>query len=132
VQKENKKMKVTLTVMTKDELINGKRVVEYADKTFNLDMSLGCQMRFEQKFPELAAHEDLISYTTRIKDIKELSLPAIISKLKTVYCYFDTDMTFVQFLKLFDFSNKEYVEKLTNQLTETFEAVYGEASEKNL
>jgi hypothetical protein len=124
-------MKVTLTVMVKDELINGKRVVEYVDKAFNLDMSLGCQMRFEQRFPELAAHEDLISYTTRIKDIKELSLPAIISKLKTVYCYFDTELTFMQFLKLFDLSNKEYVEKLTQQLTEIFEAVFGAACEKN-
>jgi len=124
-------MKVTLTVKVKDEIINGKRVVEYADKAFELDMSLACQMRFEQRFPDLAAREDLISYTMRIKENKELTLPAIISKLKTVYCYFDTDLTFVQFLKLFDLSNEEYVNKITKQIQEIFETVFDSASEKN-
>ena len=33
-------MKVTLTVKTKDEIKNGKRVIEYADKSLNLTYRL--------------------------------------------------------------------------------------------
>ena len=124
-------MKVTLPIKTKDELKDGKRIVEYGEKTFELDLSLAAQMRWESRFYEQSAKEDLVSYTERIKEHKELTMPVIISKLKTVYCYFDTDLTFLQFLKLFDFSNAEYTKKLVDKLTEVFEAINGEAVEKN-
>ena len=55
-------MKVSLQVVTRDEIVNKKRVVEYGEKTFDLDVSLACQMRWEAKFPEFAAKEDLINY----------------------------------------------------------------------
>ncbi len=124
-------MKIKLTVKTRDEFVDGKRVVKFEDKEFELDLSLGCQMRWEQKFPQLAANEDLLSYTERVSKAKELTLPVIISKIKAIYCYFDTELTFVQFLKLFDLTNKDYIEKLTNQIKEIFESVYETASEKN-
>lgn len=40
-------------------------------------------------------------------------------------------MTFEQFLKMFDYSQKEYVEKLIERLTEAFEAIFDAAAEKN-
>ena len=126
-------MKVTLTVKTKDEIKNGKRVIEYADKEFELDLSLNCQMRWEKHFPAQAEKEDIILYTERVRaGLKKdnLSAPLIISMFKAIYCYFDTAMTFQEFLAMFDFSSVEYVEKLVGQLKEVFEIVEAEAVEK--
>jgi hypothetical protein len=134
VQKENEKMKVILTVKTKDEIKNGKRVIEYADKEFELDLSLNCQMRWEKHFPTQAEKEDILLYTERIRDLLKrdsLSAPLIVSMFKAIYCYFDTAMKFQEFLAMFDFSSVEYVEKLVGQLKEVFEIVEAEAVEKN-
>ena len=80
----------------------------------------------------------MISYTQRIhtlletkKDLNKLTAPFIISMFKTIYCYFDTDLTFMQFLKLFDFSSVEHTEQLINKMKEVFDVVSSEASEKN-
>ena len=126
-------MKVILTVKTKDEIKNGKRVIEYADKEFELDLSLNCQMRWEKHFPPQAEKEDIILYTERVRaGLKKnnLSAPLIISMFKAIYCYFDTAMKFQEFLAMFDFSSVEYVEKLVGQLKEVFEIVEAEAVEK--
>lgn len=127
-------MKVILTVKTKDEIKNGKRIIEYTDKEFELDLSLNCQMRWEKHFPAQAEKEDIILYTERVRaGLKKdsLSAPLIISMFKAIYCYFDTDMKFQEFLAMFDFSNATYVEKLVGQLKEVFEIVEAEAVEKN-
>lgn len=124
-------MKISLQVVTRDEIVNKKRVVEYGEKTFDLDVSLACQMRWEAKFPELAAKEDLIDYAQRIKEAGSTSAAGILSMLKTVYCFFDTDMTFTRFLKMFDFSNAEYTERLVSEIKDIFEIVLEGAAEKN-
>ena len=127
-------MKVILTVKTKDEIKNGKRVIEYTDKEFELDLSLNCQMRWEKHFPTQAEKEDIIIYTERIRDLLKrdsLSASLIVSMFKAIYCYFDTDMKFQEFLGMFDFSNAAYIEKLVGQLKEVFEIVESEAVEKN-
>lgn len=131
-------MKITLPIKTKDEIKDGKRILVYGEKEFELDMSLNCQMRWESKFPEQAEKEDLISYTQRIhtvletqKNLNKLTAPFMISMFKTIYCYFDTDLSFVQFLKLFDFSSLEYTGQLINKIKEVFEVISSEASEKN-
>lgn len=131
-------MKITLPIKTKDEIKDGKRILVYGEKEFELDMSLNCQMRWESKFPAQAEKEDLISYTQRIhtaletqKNLNKLTAPFMISMFKTIYCYFDTDLSFVQFLKLFDFSSPEYTGQLINKIKEVFEVISSEASEKN-
>lgn len=122
-------MKINLPVVTRDEIVDKKRVTEYGEKTFKLDPSLNCQMRWERCFPN--AEEDLTSYAERIKNIKENSVAVIISKMKTLYCFFDTELSFTEFLQLFDFSNAEYIKKLTDRITEVFQIVFDGASEKN-
>lgn len=124
-------MKVTLPVKIRDELKDGKRILEYSEKDFELDLSLAAQMRWEAKFPEQAQIEDLANYIMRINEQKDLSTSVVLSKIKALYCCFDTDINFINFLKLFDFSSKEYIDKLTNKLTEIFEAIKNEAAEKN-
>ena len=105
---------------------NGRRVFEYTDKEISVDNTLNAQMRWESRFPELAEHASIVDYSTRIKEVGGTSLAVIISKMKVIYCFLDTE-----FLKMFDYSQKEYVEKLIERLTEAFEAIFDAAAEKN-
>lgn len=123
-------MKVTLNTQTKD-IKNGQ--IEKIKSTFtaDLDMSLASQIRFEAKFPELAKNEDLIGYAQRLKEIKELNTAVILSNMKVLYCWFDTDLTFIEFLKLFDLTDMDYIKKLTEEIKTIFDLVLNSSAEKN-
>lgn len=123
-------MKIRLPIQTK-EIKNGAMVKTQSEQEFDLDMSIAAQIRFETKFPTLAEREDLLGYSQRIFEIKELSLGLIISKLKMIYCWFDTEMVFNDFLKLFDLSDETYMKKLIKALNDTFEIVADGSAEKN-
>lgn len=123
-------MKIELHTQTK-EIKNGK--LEKKEDLFvaDLDMSLASQIRFEAKFPELAQREDLYNYSRRINEIKESSTAVLISKMKMLYCWFDTDMSFIDFLKLFDLTDEVYVKRLTNEIKEIFDLIADGSAEKN-
>lgn len=123
-------MKVTLNTQTK-AIKNGQ--IEKIKGTFtaDLDMSLASQIRFEAKFPELAKNEDLIGYAQRLKEIKELNTAVILSNMKVLYCWFDTDLTFIEFLKLFDLTDMDYIKKLTEEIKTIFDLVLNSSAEKN-
>lgn len=123
-------MKVKLPVQTK-EIVNGELVKRESEKSFDIDTSLASQIRFETKFPKLAEREDLFGYSKRICAIDELTAPVIISKMKMLYCWFDTDLDFIEFLKLFDLSDEAYVRKLTDALKVSFELIFSGSAEKN-
>lgn len=123
-------MKVLLPIQTK-EFKDGKIERHSYNKEFELDPSLASEMRWEAKFPQQAEHEDLFTYTQRIQKIEELTAPVIISKMKSIYCWFDTDISFIDFLKLFDLSDVEYINKLTSTLTEIWQAIKNGSAEKN-
>ena len=123
-------MKIKLPVQTK-EVVKGELVKKQSDKVFEIDTSLASQIRFETKFPKLAEREDLFGYSKRICEVKEISAPVIISKMKMLYCWFDTELEFIDFLKLFDLSDKEYVEKLTDGIKVAFELIFAGSAEKN-
>ena len=94
-------------------------------------MSLNAQMRWEQKFAAQAAAEELLIYSERVSQIKQLTAGTIISQLKVLYCFFDTQLTFTEFLKLFDLSSADYVKDLTDRIKTVLETISEEASEKN-
>lgn len=123
-------MKVTLNTQSK-EIKNGQ--IEKIKGTFtaDLDMSLASQIRFEAKFPELAKNEDLIGYAQRMKDVKELSTAVILSDMKILYCWFDTDLTFIEFLKLFDLTDIDYVKRLMDEIKIVFDLILNGSAEKN-
>lgn len=123
-------MKVKLPIQTK-EIKDDKLVKELSEKEFELDMSLASQIRFEAKFPQLAEKEDLFGYSKRICEIKDMSAAIIISKMKMLYCWFETDMDFIEFLKMFDLTDELYVEKLTSKMQEIFNLVFNGSAEKN-
>lgn len=123
-------MKVTLNTQTK-EIKNGQIERIKGIFTADLDMSLASQIRFEAKFPELAKNEDLIGYAKRLKEIKELNTAVILSNMKVLYCWFDTDLTFIEFLKLFDLTDMDYIKKLTEEIKTIFNLVLNSSAEKN-
>lgn len=123
-------MKVKLPIQTK-EIKDDKLVKELSEKEFELDMSLASQIRFEAKFPQLAEKEDLFGYSKRICEIKDMSAAIIISKIKMLYCWFETDMDFIEFLKMFDLTDEIYIEKLTSKMQEIFNLVFNGSAEKN-
>ena len=123
-------MKIKLPIQTK-EIINGQLVKKESEKVFELDTSLASQIRFETKFPDLAQREDLEGYSKRICAVEELSIPIIISKMKMLYCWFDTDICFIDFLKLFDLTDIEYIKKMTSAIKESFEIIFNASAEKN-
>jgi hypothetical protein len=51
--------------------------------------------------------------------------------MKLLYCYFDTDISFVEFLQMFDLTDKDYIEELTKRIVDTFTIVFNSSSEKN-
>ena len=125
-------MKIKLPIQTK-EIVNGELVKKQSEKVFDLDTSLASQIRFETKFPDLAQKEDLDGYSKRICKVEELSVAVIISKMKMLYCWFDTDLCFIDFLKLFDLTDTDYtVNKLTKAIKEAFELIFNASAEKNL
>lgn len=123
-------MKIKLPVQLK-KIENGELLKVETEKEFEIDTSLASQIRFEAKFPELAKNEDLFGYSQRICAIDSLSSGVIISKMKMLFCWFETDMEFIDFLKMFDLSDNEYVEKLTQKMKQAFELIFGGSAEKN-
>ena len=111
--------------------IDGKQKVTKGEKEFDLDTSLASQIRWEARFPEQAIHEDLFTYTQRIAKQDQVTGPVLISKMKTIYCWFDTDLSFIDFLKLFDLSDPAYVKTLTSQISAVWQSITESSAEKN-
>lgn len=124
-------MKIKLPIVTQNEIVDGKHVFKTGEHEFEMDMSLGCQMRWEAKFPELAARENFVDYTVRTKELESKNIANILSKMKAIYCFFETDLSFVQFVKMFDFTKRSFTEELIKRLNEVFEIVLNLSSEKN-
>ena len=123
-------MKVYLPIQEK-VIKDGVLVKTPGEKEFDLDMSVAGQMRFEAKFPELAEREDLFGYSKRICAEKKATGAIILSKMKMLYCWFDTDLSFVEFLKMFDLADIEYSTKLTDKIHEIFKLIFDSSAEKN-
>ena len=125
-------MKIKLPVITKNVIDEqGKRIFEYEDQDFEVDTSLGLEMRWESKFPEIAKNETVVAYAQRINERAGNDIVGVLSKLKVIYCYFDTSMTFENFVKMFDFSLMFYIEKLIARIKAAFELLLDGAAEKN-
>lgn len=124
-------MKVILPFVKKDEFKDGKRIFETEDRSVDIDNTLVAQMRWEANFPEIAARESIVDYAMRLKGESGENVSVLISKLKVLFCFFKLDGDFVNFLKMFDFSQREYVEGLIEKISEAFNAIFEGAAEKN-
>lgn len=132
-----KKLTVPLLVRTQNEIKDGKRITAVENKEFELDVTLNAQMRWEKKFPEQAEQEELLVYAERVNAQPlqypngQIITPVLIARLKVLYCYFNFEFPFTDFLSMFDMTLPEQSETLVKQIKEAFEIISGEASEKN-
>ena len=128
-------MKIKLPIQTKEiiEKEDGELgfLVKTEDKEFDVDMTLLAQTRFEKFFPKMAEREDLFDYSKRICEIEEVRAEVILSKMKMLYCWFDTDLTYEEFVKLFDLTDKEYIDKLSTKMKKVFDLIFNSSAEKN-
>lgn len=123
-------MKIKLPIQTKE--LKGEELIKTeSEKEFELDTTLAAQIRFETKFPELAQKEDLFDYSKRITANEQLTAGVIISKMKMLYCWLETDIDFVHFLKMFDLTDIDYITKLTNSIKKAISIVFDSSAEKN-
>lgn len=123
-------MMIKLPVVYK-RVVDGELQVhkDYLDCIINT--TLTSQMKYESKFPELAKNEDLYGYSKRIREYKDLSTAKILSDLKLLYCWIDIDIEFIDFVRLFDMSDKEYVKELLKAIDDGFQFVFNSSAEKN-
>lgn len=124
-------MKIILPFVKKDEYKDGKRIFETEERPVEIDNTLVAQMRWEANFPEIAARESIVDYAMRLRNEQSENVAVLISKLKVLFCFFKLDGDFVWFLKLFDFSQKEYVESLIRKISAAFNVIFSGATEKN-
>lgn len=105
-----------------------------------LDPSLNAQTRFEINFPVISSNgEDLLAYTTRIQKILEdkknknekPTLAEIGIALKITYCWFDTSLSYEDFVKVFSFGDVEQQDKNLDKLIKVMKIVLGGSAEKN-
>ena len=126
-------MKVSLPVVVKNEYDAKTKThfFETQEREFDFDFSLCCQMKWEAKFPELAKRETIVDYTSRISKLPA-SVATLFSKMKAVYCFIGGEhLSFEGFVRLFDFTRKDYVRTLTERLSEVLALFEDEATEKN-
>lgn len=122
-------MEITLPIQQTKIEDGKKKTIEY-DMTFILDMTLASQIRFETKFPLLAQKEDLYSYTERIMN-EPTSVGKYLSLMKAIYCWFNTEKSFIDFISLFDVADDKYREKLLEQVKKIFAIIFDSSAEKN-
>ena len=124
-------MKIKLPIIVKKEIVDGKLDLKTEEREFEIDTSLACQMRWEAHFPEMAKRETFVDYATRIGAVKSKGVAEILAEMKAIYCLFETEMSFTQFVKLFDISKKDYVENLVTRLKEALDVLLETSAEKN-
>ncbi len=126
-------MKFYLPVITKNEFDTTTKThsFETQERAFDFDCSLGCQMKWEAKFPAQAEKESIVDYVNRVSQLPN-SVSALLSKMKAVYCFIDGEaLSFEEFVKLFDFTRREYVHALAERFKAIFDLFESEAAEKN-
>lgn len=137
------KTKVTFSYID-SEIIeeNGELKNKQIEKEFvcYVDPSINAQTRFEANFPLIAEKGiDLIEYTRNIHEKFNnskskngtLSLSEIGVLLKVMYCWFDTDISFDDFVTLFTLGDLDQQKKTTEKFIKIIEMIFGSSAEKN-
>lgn len=130
-------IKTTIPTLEKEIDDNGKLVVKESVIDVAIDTSLFAEERWESNFPAQARSETLFAYVERVgKSGLTDNKAHILSNLKALYCFMDSDKLpdFKSFLKLFDLADMEYLTRLTDKIKYVFEIALSTATvnSKNL
>lgn len=125
-------MKIEIPILSQ-QLKDGQVISEEKTATFDIDTSVYSEERWEQNFPQLAARESLFQYIERIQSAEAIERVKIISMLKAVYCFIESDKvpTYKSFAQMFNLAAPEYVDRLIEQLKAAFDAILAGSSVKN-
>ena len=88
-----------------------------------IDTSLFAEQRWEANFPHNAKNETLFAYVERIQNAGVVGGANIVSDLKALYCFMESDEIpdFKSFLQMFDLADTEYLKALSNKIKFVFE-----------
>lgn len=130
-------IKTKIPTLEKELDADGKLVVKQGEIDVAIDTSLFAEERWESNFPAQARSETLFAYVERIGQSNLTESKAhILSNLKALYCFMDSDKLpdFKSFLKMFDLADVEYLTRLTEKIKYVFEIALSSATvnSKNL
>lgn len=117
-------IKTKLPLLEKEIDGDGKLVVNKSEIEIGIDTSLFAEERWESNFSAQAKTETLFAYVERIGKAGLADSKAhILSNLKALYCFIDSDKLpdYKSFLKLFDLADGEYLTALTDKIKYVFE-----------
>ena len=125
-------MKVQIP-MLKQEIKDDQIVNTESTAVFDLDTSVYSEERWEQNFPQLAAHEGLFQYIERIQKNSVTERVKVACMLKAIFCFIESDsiLSYKDFAKMFNLAVPEYTEKLINTLTKSFKMILNGSAVKN-
>lgn len=118
-------LKTKLPVQTKNDDGNGNLIVNFREINVAIDTSIFAEERWESHFPTNAACETLFAYIERIQENKLVDKAHILSNLKAIFCFIESDeiTDFKSFCQMFDLADGEYLQKLTGKIAYIFNLV---------
>lgn len=118
-------LKTKLPVQTKNDDGNGNLIVNFREINVAIDTSIFAEERWESHFPTNAARETLFAYIERIQENKLADKAHILSNLKAIFCFIESDeiTDFKSFCQMFDLADGEYLQKLTGKIAYIFNLV---------
>ena len=124
-------MRVTLPILHQ-KIENNELISTETEAVFDIDTSVYSEERWEQNFPELAAHEGLFDYIGRLNSAVSNRV-MVACMLKALYCFMESEEipTYKDFAKMFVLGDSAYLSKLLEKLHTTFNLILQSSSTKN-
>lgn len=113
-------IKTTLPII-ETSIDEDKQVLVSKENTIevSIDTSLFAEERWEKNFPSQAKNETLFAYIERVQNEGKLeSKEHIVSNLKAIYCFIESDKIpdFKAFLQMFNIADSKYTERLIERI----------------
>ena len=123
-------IKTKIPVQDKEINAENKLVVAEREIEVKIDTSLFAEERWEQNFPHNAKNETLFAYVERIQNAGVVGGANIVSNLKALYCFMESDAIpdFKSFLQMFDLADAEYLTRLVDKIKFVFEIALSTAT----
>lgn len=117
--------KTKLPVKERIEGDNGKVITQEREIAIMVDTSIFAEERWEKNFPANASRETVFRYVERVHEDGMLDKAHILSNLKALYCFIESDelSDFKSFCQLFDLADGKYLETLCDKIKWIFSIV---------
>lgn len=109
---------------------NKKLVVDDKEIEVAIDTSLFAEERWEANFPHNAKNETLFAYIERLKNDGALDPAHVMSHLKALYCFIESDaiVDFKSFCQLFAITDAKRLARLVEKIKGVFEIIIDSAT----